>query len=797
MSGRPWGRGATLPLVALLVPAALVIYTGLGVRSRTTDVAAKDALRYRVLLKDLDRVLARDSSEALVRAVPARTIVQHDRRRTADTLLYDSLVVTADPLEYPSFRRGGFLWTQVIAYNEFQRRRVALALSRPELFDSLARRNPSLFEVRRDASGMPVQVMRTSRAWNLEIPSPHNPEWRGPLVMRDYRRLWALVWRDRAVPLDTGGAISVDGRPRPCLFRAVTRGLSIHCDRPENAAQPQLRLWTPDAGGSWFAGRGYSTVYVDGAPVSSRDSALVRAGWTFDLAPLGTTALLRVDAGTISAPQWIDGRDTRVVPQDPVLQALSRLASTAADTTVRFSDDTLQLSLVAGLQHDLSKSVATFTAGRAEPRALHATVLLADARSGEILALSEAGPEDDPGLPNAFVPQWVGSTVKPINAAAILARQPALASLAIRPVTERVERILGYSVRPSFESRLCSGFGPPEGWVTLRYAITCSNNEFFATQLLLASAGKLPVLSAGAGGSSIRLGGNEIPQARARIRMRWGAVPRDSLLASPVNFGLHDLFDADVDPYTSGAAGRRSPEVWRGLAFVSGRGATAPVTLFPYRSTPFLLGDRDAPGTPPSLLARYAFGAWQNRWTLLELTQSYARLLTDRRVSLRLVPAHGASAPVVWDTLGLSSQPWYAELIGGLEDVTTVGTANRVHAAMTGDGLPPAIFAKTGTVRYTAAEQRRDPRTHRIRTDSTRIYAKALVFGLGERPADGRAALRCGIIAAIYVRFATEPPPGEALPPRQEEFARSELAGILRRYWPHLGVCPSGGNGAT
>jgi hypothetical protein len=617
--------------------------------------------------------------------------------------------------------------------------------------------------------------------------------------MRDYERHWAIVWRDHAVALDTGGAIPVLGRRAPCLFRPAASGLTVHCDRPENLAQPQLHLWTPDTGRSWFAGRGYAPVYVDGRAVADHDSVPVLDGWTFDLRPLGTTALLRVDAGTISAPQWIDGRDTRVVPNDPVLQALSRLAYTAADTTARFGDDTLQLSLVSAMQRELARSVATFAAGRAEPRALHATVLLADVATGEVLALAEAGPQDDPGLPNAFVPQWVGSAVKPINAAAILARAPALGSLAIRPHTERVSRVLGYSVLPSFESRVCTRAQPPGGWVGLRYALACSNNEYFATQLLLASGAHLPAIGSGGGGSAVRLGGREFPSARIRLPIRAGGVPRDSLLASPVNFGLRELFDADVDPFTSSSSGRRSDEIWRGLHFVSGRGAVAPVTLHPYRSTPYLLRDRAAPSTPPSLLARYAFGAWQNRWTLVELTQSYARLLSDRRVSLHFSTARGRSGRAR-DTLGLSSQGWYEDLVQGLADVTTSGTASSLSGVLTGNGLPGALYAKTGTVRYTSTEQRRDPRTQRVRTDSVRIYAKALVFGLGERGAGERAALRCGVVGAIYVRFATEPPPGEALPPRQEEFARTELAALLRRHWPHLRLCGTRGsaaNGAT
>ena len=37
-------------------------------------------------------------------------------------------------------------------------------------------------------------------------------------------------------------------------------------------------------------------------------------------------------------------------------------------------------------------------------------------------------------------------------------------------------------------------------------------------------------------------------------------------------------------------------------------------------------------GRASTLIARYAFGGWENRWTLLGLAQAYARIATGRNV---------------------------------------------------------------------------------------------------------------------------------------------------------------------
>ena len=106
-----------------------------------------------------------------------------------------------------------------------------------------------------------------------------------------------------------------------------------------------------------------------------------------------------------------------------------------------------------------------------------------------------------------------------------------------------------------------------------------------------------------------------------------------------------------------------------------------------------------------------------------------------------------------------------------------MGTAAGLSDAWRRDGLPGGLLAKTGTLAEPDATGRGDG-----------LFMKSLLFASGEtRDAPGRP-LRCGVVGAVYFRFAEGPRRGN-LPAAQVEFAERELGRFLRERWESLGFC--------
>jgi hypothetical protein len=123
-----------------------------------------------------------------------------------------------------------------------------------------------------------------------------------------------------------------------------------------------------------------------------------------------------------------------------------------------------------------------------------------------------------------------------------------------------------------------------------------------------------------------------------------------------VSEGLSTLFDVPTDPTIADAMGRNR-RVWGGLVYSDGTPVRVPYELLPSESRPALLAPGSPEGTDLSLLYRYAFGAWENQWTLLDLTTGFARVVTDRRVQLGFSPLSSGitGSPPAAEALGLAS----------------------------------------------------------------------------------------------------------------------------------------------
>jgi hypothetical protein len=111
--------------------------------------------------------------------------------------------------------------------------------------------------------------------------------------------------------------------------------------------------------------------------------------------------------------------------------------------------------------------------------------------------------------------------------------------------------------------------------------------------------------------------------------------------------------------------------------------------------------------------------------------------------------------------------------------VATDGTARGLQPSWSELGLPPTLYAKTGTLNEPG-----DP------TPTDDLFAKSLLFALGEPADEEPGALDCGIAGGIYIRFSQGPSSGN-LPSHQVDFAQRRLGSFLRDYWARFGACPA------
>ncbi|MGI9627933.1 MAG: hypothetical protein ACR2QM_13940, partial [Longimicrobiales bacterium] len=680
-SGRVLG-GVVFSLVGLSATALVVVAVGLVRQGDSTD--RRQGLEYRTLLTAIDEILELGEGKEALRF--DRFTVGRGRQASE----MDSLSITEAGLSIPSLRPGGYLAEEVHRYNAFQRERAQIARTDPTGFERLESYNPSLFRPYVRANGA-LGVTRTASAWNRRVPSPFGERWTGDVRTGDAAVSWSLYNPEASVSLGRRVRLTrrIEGRRRTCEFEPDGADTHAYCLSEARSPQVTLRGVTADGGPQRLVS-GWRSTRLDGERVAAGDSAALPAGSVLEVEPLGPAVFGRQWSGLLSTQQWINGRMRRRGEPKPPLDIVAALGRGPIDPNAPpASEANVELSLSEATTTELTQQLDAFTRGLPIPTEF-ATVVVARVSDGAVLAMAEVGKRSEPGRSRLLERVVPGSAVKPLVAAAVLSQRPELAALRIPARSGLVRKVAGAPSIPAteaFRTALNCGF-PESGRVNLEDSLRCSNNEYAAT-LTLAGA---------------TLPGAAIDPVRAATDHRWQAfegrrVPRGTLLESALTEGMNTLFGVSTDP-TITDSNRRSRAVWTGLTFSDGTPAHAPFEALPDASRPSLLSGSGSEGTDLSLLYRYAFGAWENRWNVLDLATAFGRVTSDRRIQLTLASNNLGVDSVKTDpvALGLSEFDWYEDFLSGLAGVPRTGTAKGLAERWRRAGIPGTLFAKTGTL---------------------------------------------------------------------------------------------------
>jgi hypothetical protein len=671
-----------------------------------------------------------------------------------DTVVADTIVITADSTREPAFAAGGFMRDQVKQYNDFAVRQALLSVksNRPPRDESEAH-----------------TLLRT--AWRddgtrvlSDQPSPYGLIVRSPYAEDAWREVRTTDWHRSPALLGYDGDVSLPGGPVVGRFDARLNGRACTVSReaPEYYMYCQSALAAsssrfydfdfqviPTSNGGAFGKAGpyrQRSVWMNGRAVSLGHRP-VHGGDVLELQALGPVELSAADWGTLAAEQWVNGRAAFANPNVGTLGFFAAAGRTMAPASA--AADPLVLSFDAALTRDLDAEARRFLSEH-ERLLTRLAVVILDVRTGEVRAIAEPARRSDDEPLLSFEPILVGSVVKPIMASAILSRRPELGNLEISYAGDTVAEVAGVPLSKPFanEANGCSG------QIAFDDYIRCSSNEY-AAELMIRSL-----------------------EADGWHSHKPGAVvPRAVLERSAIAAGLADVFD--VDAYANRTPGRLA--LYWSADSASSPGASAATTdrrLYPYESRPWILFP-DSAGTRVDWLARYAFGGWENRWTLLGLSQAYARIATGRDVQATFLHRDRSAA----DSFALSSRgarAAFERVRAALRQVpvngTAAGLAERLRASVRDSVV---VLAKTGTLNEQTAGGR----------------IKSLVMAIGRADGASRgAALRCGLVAVTYFEFADDPrarAERTALPRIHRDFAEGPLSAVLSRQWGRVSGCPA------
>lgn len=849
-------RTARLPstahvgLVFLVLTLVGFVALGAALPRYTLSSTARRGLTYDTLFAELHDALIDEPDRPLRRAIRA---VQVDAVVPAPhgyaVVTFDTLAV-ADATVYPSLEPGGFLHDEIDRFNAFQRERVDAVrrgrLTGGSVLDLRAAENPSIFRTEihniEDTRTERDTIVLTDRAvpYDLRVPSPFDAARLVAVTTREWSR--NIGWISGKGTESVRGSGRIPGVPA-CPFRSVKDSVYVECTAP-GSPFAQLVLRFPDRLGETGTAMLFTserTLY-DGKQLPARQTVPIGTGGMFQLNSRALTGGRRVRAepvilewtlaGTLGGTQWINGRirwQPSVSRTSPFIRQLASAAGFGASVELEGGrnipislDETLTDELQSELDDFAGHGKSGASAG-AQRNGGHvqagdlafATIVLASARTGEVLGVAEYGPPSAGGGSWLLKPVNVGSAIKPVLAAAALSQRPELGTLEVKNDAATMYDVWGLPLGKAFES----GASCPLGWIGLRQFLSCSSNRYSAALVaasLQPATRHEPASLEDAPGVTFRLGGQTHTGQRPHLALdRNHQVRADTLNASALAAGLFALDSLNTSLELAAQLGRegRDSSVWLGLRDDRFNPVRVPLGLWPEQSRLALMrGSRPATARQ---LAMFAVGAAENRITTLDLTEFFARIVTDRRVGLTLVPK--AAGRASFPPLSLSKYAWYPAFIGGLHDVGTIGTAKGTQAAVTRQLSADLLFyGKSGTLNA-------PPHVRQLRRVDTvmvngapvarvltfadtvvpPVVAKTLLFVVGARRAqgskgsaergdeiegrrEGEGAIDCGVVGTIYFRLRRNPPHVESL---ATDFANERLWRLLRRNWQRLKVC--------
>ncbi|HEY7396339.1 MAG TPA: hypothetical protein VH559_15895, partial [Gemmatimonadaceae bacterium] len=552
-----------------------------------------------------------------------------------------------------------------------------------------------------------MRLSDTANALGLVIRSPYaEGSWR-PVRTIDWHTSPALLGYDGQIALvamndSTRYRASLNGRQCEVRAEMQTRHL-IYCTSAVGTLVNRFFDVGFTTSGETFAAMfpyRPREAWIDGK-LEKFVNRSTTSGTLVELRSMGGFLLSGADWGTLATEQWINGRTTFFNQSTGTLSFFGRAGRTTHDPTTPPAP--LTLSFDALLSRDLDRGARAFLAAHNDA-IRRMVVVIMDAPTGEIRAISEPQRQSDDEPLLSFEPLLIGSAVKPIVTAAILARQPKLADLRLATPDTLVNDVAGTLLMKPFRSASngCTGS------IDVTQFLRCSNNQF---------AAELVVRSLKANG------------------YKGGDVSRTILERSDLANGLAEVFD--VDAYAGRTSGRLASFWTPSDSIVS---SSAPVTqdgtLIPWESRPWLVFPKSEK-TPLDWIARWAFGGWENRWTLVGAAQAYARIATGKNIQGTFLHANG---PRLIAPTSVDAAAAFQTVREALVRTALDGTAKGVAAAFNSDSAKPlTVFAKTGTLNEGESNTR----------------MKALVVAVGE-PADSTAGapLRCGLVAVTYFEFA-------------------------------------------
>jgi hypothetical protein len=720
----------THPLEILLFAASIVLLvTTIVVTARValdTTAQAED-LTFGGTLDELALVLSNGGPDQLA------TLEHATLPGPGGAIVVDTIAILADVEDEPAAGRGGFIADQVALYNDHAIRQAMVQATLGTAATNGDTEAPSLLRAVRTETG----ERRLS-----ERPNPFLLTVRSPYAERTWREVRTEDWSSSGSMLGLGGDIALapdtrDRTPgrlngRDCTIRRAAERILLYCGTALASDVGRFYDVAFDLeGGMPARGSLYrpGTAWRNGASQQFTESN-VFAGDVLDLERTGPFMLSVSQRGTLAAGQWINGRQSF---SNQHLGTISFFAT--AGRSSAGANSPLVLSLDASLSADLDNVARQFLDAR-RPALRRMSVVVMDARTGEVKAIAEPARRSDAESLLAFEPLLVGSVVKPLVASAILARQPRLGEMNVNYAGDTVRVVANVPL----ESGFANAANGCAGGIAFADFIRCSSNQY-AAELLV---------------RSLRADGFAADEN--------GMVPRDVLERSAIGAGLAEAFD--VDAFGFRTAGR-NPGLWAATAT-----GTTDRTLLPWESRPWLAFP-ETDGTRLDLLARYAFGGWENRWTLLGLGEAYARIATGREVRARILD-DSSSAAMMPANVGSA----FARVRSALRQVPLTGTASGVASdVQDAVGSDVVVLAKTGTL-----NEQRD-----------RFRSLALVIGM-PNASQQSAELSCGLVVISYFDFHDDVPRvrNTLLPPVHLEFARNELAAVLRRHWERVSGCPTG-----